>query len=153
MGGHRVTELVNRINNYAYRCIETNGVICEGNIIVNGTRQSHRVDTELAEFVSALVRAVTANNHQAVDSHFIQDIRALLLPFRFHEFETSCRLQNGTSALDNIADTTQIHREDVTVQEALVAALNTEYFNAVIDCTAHNRANGRVHALGVSSAG
>ncbi|MNH22853.1 hypothetical protein D3C79_827250 [compost metagenome] len=153
VGGHRITELIDCIYNHAYCCIKADSVVCERNIIINSSRQSHRVDTELAEFVSTLVRAVAADNYKAVNSHFIQDIRAFLLSFRFHEFETSCRLQDGSSTLDNIANAAQIHRENITVQEALVAALNTEYFNTVIDCTANNRANGGVHALGVSSAG
>lgn len=131
MRGHGVTKLVNGIYNYPYCCIEANRVVRERNVIINRTRQSHCLNSQLAELVSSFVRAVTTDNHKAVDAHFIQDVRTFLLTFRLHEFKTSRRLQNGTSTLNNIAYTAQIHRENVPVQQTLIAALDTIHFNPV----------------------
>ncbi|MNP79736.1 hypothetical protein D3C76_1776470 [compost metagenome] len=46
MGGHRVTQLVNSIYNDTNRCIKSDGVVRIGNIIINSSRQSHRLNTQ-----------------------------------------------------------------------------------------------------------
>ncbi|MNW63467.1 hypothetical protein D3C74_416800 [compost metagenome] len=153
MRGHRIPKLIDGINYNTYRSIKANGIVRERNVIIDGTRQSHGVNAQLAELVGSFVRTVTAANYQPVDTHLVQDIRTLLLAFRGQEFQTAGRLQNRASALDDITYTAQIHWKNVTVKQSLVTALDSEHFNAEVDCTAHHSANCRVHALGISSTG
>ncbi|MNN48600.1 hypothetical protein D3C81_1630890 [compost metagenome] len=153
MRGHRIPKLIDGINYNTYRSIKANGIVRERNVIIDGTRQSHGVNAQLAELVGSFVRTVTAANYQPVDTHLVQDIRTLLLAFGCQKLQTAGRLQNGASALDDITDTAQIHRENIAVQQSLVSALDSEHFNAKVDCTAHYCANCGIHALRISSTG
>ncbi|MMZ67575.1 hypothetical protein D1872_301710 [compost metagenome] len=115
MGGHRVPQLIHRIHHNADSRVETDRVVRKRNIVIDRPRQAHCLDTQLAQLLGALVGSVPADHDQAVDAAVPQNLRALLLTFRRLELQAAGRLQNRAPTLDNIADTADIHGEDIIV--------------------------------------
>ena len=64
----------------------------------------------------AAVRAVTADNNDAVDSVFVADICRLLLHFLFLEFRTSCSPEDRAALMDDAGDIYGLHFLELFVQ-------------------------------------
>ena len=98
-----------------------------------------------------MVRAVAADDDEAVDAAFAQDSAPFCWPSGVMKLLAARGLQNGASALDDVADAAKIHLANVVIKQALIAALYAEYFQSVKQRAADDGADRGVHPLRISA--
>ena len=101
----------------------------------------------------AAVRAVTADNNDAVDSVFVADICRLLLHFLFLEFRAPRGTEDRSAHLDDAGHVDRFHFFELFIQKALVTPLNSDHLALIVHSFSGNRADCRVHTGRISSAG
>ena len=109
MRGGGVLYLVDGLHCRVYRSVKADGILCTGNVQVNGARKSYGVDAQSGQGLRSSVGAVSSDDHNAVDPMLFADFSALLLPLRCFEFQTACRSQNCTASLDNVGNIARFH--------------------------------------------
>src|SRR5438046_377139 len=69
----RIAYLINRRYRSINSSVEANGKVGTGNIFINGAGQTNAGNVEFAaENISASERAVSTNDHQAIDAQFFE---------------------------------------------------------------------------------
>ena len=58
-----------------------------------------------------------------------------------------------TAKLDDIADTTAIHRDIFPVNQALITSLDTKTLPTLFNPSAYHSSDGSIHARGIATAG
>ena len=89
MGGRGIPHLINGLHGRIDCGVKAYGIICTGNIQINGTRKANGVDPLSGKRLGAPVGTVSADHHKAVDPMLSADLRTLLLSFLCFKFRTA----------------------------------------------------------------
>ena len=100
----------------------------------------------------AAVGAVTADDNNAVNAVLAADLGTLGLSFFCTELRASGCTQNGSAQLDDTGYILGFHIEDLFVQKAPVASLDSFDLDFVVQSLSYYCADGRVHARGIAAA-
>ena len=100
---------------YVLTGIKADGVIRACNIQIYGSRKADRIDSVSGKRPRAHVGTVSADDHKAVDSVLMADIRALLLAFLRLEFHAARRSQNRAASLNDIGNASRLHIYDLFI--------------------------------------
>ena len=153
MGGRCVSYLVNGLHRRIDRRIETDGILCTGNVQINRSRQTDGIDAVSRKSLRAPVGAIPSDHHQTVNSVLMTDFRTPLLSFFRPELMTSRRSQNSAAALNRIRYRPLLHIYDLFIQETLISFLNPLHFDPVSDALSDHRTDRRIHTRRVSPTG
>ena len=96
--------------------VETDRIIRTGNVQIDRSRQTHRIDAQPGKCLRTAVRTVASNHHQAVNAVLLTDFHAALLTLERFKFQATRCTQNGSAVSDDIGDTAFIHINDLFVQ-------------------------------------
>ena len=102
MGGRGISHLINGLHRRIDGRIKTDRIICAGDIQIDRSRNSDRIDSMARQCLRPAVGTVTADHHHAVDPVLFAHLRTLCLPFLILEFRAAGRSQDRTAALDRI---------------------------------------------------
>ena len=78
---HGIVQLIDALDGCVRCGIKTDGVIGAANIIVDGSRNAHHIDTMLGQSLRTPEGAVTADGHNAIQAQELAGGRSLLLTF------------------------------------------------------------------------
>src|SRR5699024_126330 len=102
MGSGSITHLVDRLHSRIHSRVKSDGVLCTGNVKVDGTGNSDGIDTQIGQLLRACERTVSTDDNQALDPVFPADFGSSLLSFRRAELRAPCSIQDRTASLDGI---------------------------------------------------
>ena len=88
MRGRSIPHLIDCLHGRVDCRIKSNGILCTGNIQINGSRQPNGINAMSGQGLRAAVRTVAADDHQTVYAMLMADIRSFLLAFLRAEFVT-----------------------------------------------------------------
>ena len=102
---------------------------------------------------SAAEGSVAADHHHAVDLVFPAGFHRLLHPRFGAELRAAGGVEHGSAPVDDIRHAAQIHGDQITVDQAVVSAIDAEAFHTLAQRRADHGADPRVHARRVAAAG
>ena len=91
MGRRCISYLINSLHRCINCCIESNRILCTGNIQIDRSRNTDGINTMLSQCLRTTIRAVSADDNQAINPMFMADIGPLLLTLLRTELVTPCR--------------------------------------------------------------
>ena len=124
-----------------------------GQVVVNRSGNADAVDAQLAQVLSTVETAVTADDHQTFNLHGTQGIGCDFTPCGIKEFHAARRAQIGTGAVCDVQHRIKMHFFHIIVetgrfaQKSIVSALDADELHAVTvrkfcnghDCRIHTR--------------
>ena len=111
-----------------YSCIKTDGIICTGNIKIDGSRNTYCVYPKVRKLLRSCERTVSADNNQTIDTIFLTDSGSFLLSFLCTHGLAACRLKNRTSTLNCIGYVAGRQVNDLLLQKAVIASADSADF-------------------------
>src|SRR5699024_12783194 len=102
MGSGSSMDLVNRSHSPNLSRGKSDGLLCTGDVKVDGTGNSDGIDTQIGQLLRACERTVSTDDNQAIDPVFPADFGSSLLSFRRAELRAPCSIQDRTASLDGI---------------------------------------------------
>ena len=86
MRGGCVTDLVDGFHSCVDSCIETDCVLCAGDVKIDCSRDTDNIDAFIGKFLSAAVGSVAADNYETFDTVLIADFNCSCDTFRCAHF-------------------------------------------------------------------
>ena len=151
LGG--IAQLVDHLQSGVHSGIVTDGVVGAGNIVVDGAGQADHRDAAVCQLTGTTVRAVTTNDDQSIDAELTALCSALILTLFSLELQAAGSIQDGTTCRDDVRDTAQVHLKALAVQQAVVATLNADHTETLVQAGTNHGANRGVHARSVTATG
>ena len=102
MGGRSIPHLVNGFHSRIYRRVKANGILCTGNIQINGSRYAYGVNAKVRQCLCPLERTVSANDHNSVNPMVPADLGTSLLSLFCHKLFAAGRKENRTSPFNGV---------------------------------------------------
>ena len=150
--GGGVADLVDAVDDGVERRVVADGRVGAIEIVVDGAGQADDRDVVLTgQFLRSGERAVAADDDQRADMILFQGLIGLVAPFHRTEFIAAGRLEDGAAALDGVAHRFAGELLDLAVDESLPPPVDAVDFQAFEDGGAGDRADGRIHARGVTA--
>ena len=121
---------------------------------VNGSIKTNReisswdadwVETEFRQFQSTMIRAITANNNQCIDTELLKLFDTFQLRFLFCKFWETCRIKDRTTTVDNAVKLMRLHLKDVPFNKAFITIIDTICFKSCVHRRTGNCTHGSVH--------
>ena len=131
--------------------IKADGIICTSNILINSSRQTNCIDSQICQLTCSIKGTVTANYNDTINSVLSADLCTKLLTLLCTELCTSCCVKDSTTSLDNIRYAARIHINDLLFQQSGVTSHNTLYVQTLRNTGTNNGADCGVHAWSISS--
>ena len=132
--------------------IESDRVLCAGNIQIDRTRDADNVDSLVRKFLCAAIGTVTSDYDKSFDTVLVADFDCSRNTFRCAHLFAASRSEDSTALLDRVGDIAGLHFLDVFLHKACIASLNTIDVHASCKAMTHNCANRRVHSRRVATA-
>ena len=151
LGG--VAQLVDHLQSSVHSGIVTDGVVGAGNIVVDGAGQADHRDAAVCQLTGAAVRTVAADDHQRVNAQLTALGCALILALFGLELKAACGVEDGAAGRDDVRNTAQVHFEALAVQQTVIAALDADHAEALVQAGTDHGTDSCVHAGGVAAAG
>ena len=151
LGG--IAQLVDHLQCGIHSGIVTDGIIGAGNVVVDGAGQADHRDAAVCHLTGTTVRAVTTNDDQSIDAELTALCSALILTLFGLELQAAGRIQDGATGRDDIGNAAQVHFKALAIQQAIVAALNADHTEALVQACTDNGANCSIHTRSVAAAG
>ena len=151
LGG--VAQLVDHLQSSVHSGIVTDGVVGAGNIVVDGAGQADHRDAAVCQLTGAAVRTVAADDHQRVNAQLTALGCAFILALFGLELKAACGVEDGAAGRDDVRDTAQVHFEALAVQQTVIAALDADHAEALVQAGTDHGTDSCVHAGGVAAAG
>ena len=148
-----VAQFVDHFQRSVHRGIVADGVLGTGDIVINGAGQADHGNTAVCQCAGTTVGTVTANDDQCINAQLTALLSALILTFLGLELQAACRIQNGAASRDDVRNAAQVHFKALAVQQAIVAALNADHTEALVQACTDNGANCSIHTRSVAAAG
>ncbi|OLA22906.1 MAG: hypothetical protein BHW25_08220 [Faecalibacterium sp. CAG:82-related_59_9] len=104
-----------------------------------------------------MIRAVAADDDDALNAHFTDIIGGMHTHFRTKEVQAACRAQISARLVGDVQDGIQIQLDHVVLDMvalaecAVIAALDTNQGHAIVTGRLCNRHDGGIHSRGVSA--
>ena len=152
MGLAGIRQLVHQFHCSVHCGIITNGVICAGNIVVNGTRQTYTQNAVCRQICGTTERTVTADNDQTFQTVLFTGSLCFQNALFGAELCTSCGVQHSTAAADDSCYTHFVHRLNIVFQQTTVATLYAIYCHALFQSCTDNGTYRCIHARGIAAA-
>ena len=150
----RIAQLVDGVDDRVGRRIAANRIVRTPDIIVDGARQADdRHARLLGEQRRATQGAVTTDDDEAFDAAVLQILIAELATLRRLPAFAASRAEEGTTALDDVANILGLHLEHILIQQAMIAIIDAPDLDPFEQCCTHNGTRCRVHARTISTAG
>ena len=150
LGG--VAQLVDHFQRGVHGSIVADGVIGAADIVINGAGQADHGDAAVCQRAGTAVGAIAADNDQRINAQLAALFSALILTFLGLELQAACRIQNGAASRDDVRNAAQVHFKALAVQQAIVAALNADHTEALVQAGAYHSAHSSVHAGSITTA-
>ena len=150
---HGVTELVDAFNGSVCGSVETDAIICAGDVVVDRCRDTDNADAVLRKSQCAAECAVTADRDDAVKTKQLAGADSFVLPCFGHKFITPGGVEDRTAAIDNMRNALFVQLDDITVDQTVIASADAYDFNTAEDRRSDDRTHGGIHAGGVAAAG
>ena len=148
----RITDAVNTLHDGVHRRIITNSSIGAVEVVVDGTRQTDAWEVEFhAKVTGTGERTVTTNDHKGVDLLLFAGLVSLLHTLGRHKLLTAGRLQDRTATGDDTRDVLRRELLHLTLDEAVVAAIDTLDVETVVDTCARHGTDGCIHAGSIAT--
>ena len=151
LGG--IAQLVDHFQGGVHCGIVADGVIGAGDIIIDGAGQTDHRNAAVCQLTGTAVGAVAADDHQRVNAQLTALCSALVLALLGLELQAAGRIQDGATGRDDIGNAAQVHFKALAVQQAIVAALNADHTEALVQACTDNGANCSIHTRSVAAAG
>ena len=149
---HGVTELVDTFDSGIAGRIETDGIVRAADIIVDRRRNADHRDPEPGKLKRAAEGTVAADRHDALQTKHLAGGDRLLASRFSHELLAARGIQDGTAPGQQVADALAGKLYEITIDEALPAAPDTDAFDPVGKGRSDHRADCRIHAGRVAAA-
>ncbi len=107
----------------------------------------------MCQLTGATVGAVAADDHQRIDAQFTALCSTFILTLFGLELKAACGVKNGAACGDDVRDTAQVHFKALAVQQTVIAALNADHPEALVQAGTDHGTDCCVHAGGVAAAG
>ena len=107
----------------------------------------------MCQLTGAAVRTVAANDHQRVDAQLTALGCAFILALFGLELKAACGVKDGAAGRDDVRDTAQVHFEALAVQQTVIAALDADHAEALVQAGTDHGTDSCVHAGGIAAAG
>ena len=153
MGGGSITDFIDGFHRCVYSGIETDRIVGTGDIKVNGSRKTNRVDSESGKLSGTAEGTVSSDHNDTIDTMFLTYLSATLLAFLSCELLTAGCVKDRTAAVDRVRNADAVHIYDFFLKESGVATHDSFYLQAFIDSGSYNRTDCRIHSRGISAAG
>ena len=127
VGASSVANFIDRFHRRIDCSVVTNGIIRAHQVIVDGTRATHKLDVGifLHKNMGPSEGAVPANGNDAIDAKFGQVFVGFAATFGRAEFGTTRRTQDCSTLLDDVADRMVVHVVNVAVNKTLIPTADT----------------------------
>ena len=128
-----------------------------GQVVVDGAGDAHAGDAQLTQTHRAVIRAVAADDDDALDAHFADVVGRVYAHFGAQEVETPRGAQIRARLVGDIQNGIQIQFDHVILdvvalaERAVVAALDADEGHAIVARGFRNRHDGGVHARRISA--
>ena len=150
--GSRVANLVHSAHDGVQRRVVADGVVRAVEVVVNGAGQPYAGHVVFVRKLQrSRQRAVAADDDEGVDVVLPEVLVRLLPSLHRAELLAARRLQDGTSALDDVAHALGGEVADLVVDESLESAVDALHLPSLVDGCSCDGSDGTVHAWGVSS--
>ena len=151
LGG--IAQLIDHLDRGVHCGIKTDGVIAAGDVVINRAGQTDAGNPLCSHVFATAERAIATDDDQRVDAQLPAAVGRLLLPLKRLEFKAARSVQHRAAAMDDLRNTADIHFLDITIDQAIITAINPHHLDAVIECCAGYRANRGIHSGGVTPTG
>ena len=133
--------------------MESYRVVRAADIVVDGAGETDAGDVVFfLEEVCAVVGSVAADDNESIDFVITYSLGGDASAFGFIEVLASCGAQHCAAEVDDSADRVGREWDDIIVDESLESVSNADAINVVVVASAHDGANGGVHAGRITSA-
>ena len=147
-----VADLVHALHDGVEGGVVADGGVRPVEVVVDGAGQADDRDVVLAgEGLGPGQGAVPSDHHQGVDAEFLDVLEGLGAPLRGAELVAAGGLEDGTAALDGVADAGAGELLDVAHDQTLPAAVDAEHAPAFVDGGAGDGADGGIHPRCIST--
>ena len=153
VGGGSITDFIDGFHRCVYSGIETDRIVGTGDIKVNGSRKTDRVDSESGKLSGTAEGTVSSDHNDTIDTMFLTYLSATLLALLSCELLTAGCVKDRTAAVDRVRNADAVHIYDFFLKESGVATHDSFYLQAFIDSGSYNRTDCRIHSRGISAAG
>ena len=148
----RISKMVNCPKHGVYSRIETDCKIGVSKVVVNRSRKSCYVDSEIVEQIeSSVKRAVAADNDKIVDIAFSEIFRRLHTNVVILKFRASCGMQNRAALLNDITDASRIHLENVVFDKSAISPFYAVGLITTVNAITNSRSDAGVHTRCVAA--
>ena len=138
------------------RCVHcgiiTNGILCAGNIVVDGARQTNTGNSVCGQICCATERAVTADDNQTLQTVLFAVFLCQEHAVFCAEFCASCGIEHGTASLNDAGYAQLVQRLNIIFNQTAVTALYAVHIHALFQCSANNSTYCCVHSRGIAAA-
>ena len=149
---HGVAQLIDTLDSGVARGIEADGVVGAHDVVVDGARHADARNALARKRLCAAERTVAAAADEAVDAQILAGVGRLLETLLGHHFLAACGVQHGAALADDAVNAARAHLDDVTVDQAAVAAADAEDGNIICRRASNDRTDECVHARCVAAA-
>ena len=151
MGLHGIRQLVDGSDGGVGCGIKADGIVRAADIVVNGCRNADCVDAGSRELACAAEGAVTADGNNPVESKVVAGVdRHLKACIRF-KLLAARGVEHGAAAGRNPIDRARVKLDDVRMDQAVVAAVDSHRDDAVLCAGAYCGADCRVHSRRIAA--
>ena len=150
---HGVAQPVDRLDRRIGRRIKADRIVCADNIVVDRRWHSNDGNTLLGQLHEAAERAVAADGDDTVKTQQLAGRGRLLLALQRAELVAACGIEHRAAAVDDVRDVFVVQHHKVAVDQAIVAAADTDAFDSHICARAYDRTDRGIHAGGIAAGG
>ena len=147
-----IAELIYHLDNRVHCRIVADGVLRALDIVVNRSGDTDTRDTCFGQIRRTSEGAVAADCDNAAHLLFLADCLCLENVVPFLELGAASGVDCGTAALDNIGNASHIEVDKLSVEQAVVAAKNSDNFKALKYSGSCDCSDCRVHSGAVAAA-
>ena len=97
-----ITHLVDRFHRRIHRCVKADRIIGAGNIQINCTRDTDRIDSACSQLLRTCIRTIATDDDQTINAMLPADLCRLVLPFLCAECRATGCVQNRTALSERI---------------------------------------------------
>src|SRR5690606_30347925 len=124
-----IADLVNGFHSGVGSCVIANAEVASGKVVIDGAGYAYRGNAVyLVKFVEAGECTVSPDGIQGIDADLPETFVSPLPSFYRPELLTACRLQDGATPLNNVADRTCAQANNIALDHALVSAHDPVHF-------------------------
>ena len=153
MRSRSISDLIDGFHGCIDSSIKTDGIICTGNIQVNGSGNTDSIDALIGQLLGTGKGTVTTDNYQAIDTILLAGLYCGSQTFRSTHLGTSCCIQDRTAALNDIGNITAGHVYHLIIDQAIIALQDPLYRNVLSQGSSYDRTDRRIHARCITTAG